>query len=103
MVKRNGGVGELVHGYSCYHVGTLQYHYMCFEPTRRWGQTVHRVQRTKVMLVLTAFSSYLVVNEEFEPVLGIVEFQQTLEEDCDKRCRLLNENANHNQRVFVLL
>lgn len=48
-------------------------------------------------------SCYLVVNEQFEPVLGILELQQALKEHGDKGGELLNEDANHHQWVFTLL
>ena len=46
---------------------------------------------------------YLVVNEEFELLLGILELQQAFKKHCDKRSGLLNEDANHYQWVLTLL
>lgn len=46
---------------------------------------------------------YLVVNEQFEPVLGILEFQQAFKEHGDKGSGLLNEDTDRHQRVFALL
>ncbi len=48
-------------------------------------------------------SCHLVVDEEFEPVLGVLELQEAFKEHCDKGRGLLNEDANHHQRVFTLL
>lgn len=47
--------------------------------------------------------SYLVKNEEFDLVLGMLELQQPFEEHCNKWSGLLNEDANHYQRVFIFL
>lgn len=48
-------------------------------------------------------SGYLVVDEQFEPVLWVLELQQAFKKHSDKRGGLLNEDANHHQWVFTLL
>lgn len=49
------------------------------------------------------FSSYLVVNEEFELVLGVLQLQQALEEHRDKGGGLLDEDADQHHRVLAFL
>jgi len=46
---------------------------------------------------------YLVENEELEPVLWVLELQEAFKEHCDERGGLLDEDADHNHRVFTLL
>lgn len=48
-------------------------------------------------------SRYLVVDEQFKPVLWVLELQQAFKKHCDKGRELLNEDANHHQWVFTLL
>lgn len=48
-------------------------------------------------------TSYLVVDEQFEPVLRILELQQTFKKHSDERGGLLNEDANYHQWKFTLL
>lgn len=46
---------------------------------------------------------YLVKNQQFEPVLGILELQKPFEEHRNEWSGLLNEDPDHHQRVFTLL
>lgn len=48
-------------------------------------------------------SCYLVVDEEFQSVLGVLELQEAFKEHRNKRGGLLNEDADKHQWVLTLL
>lgn len=53
------------------------------------------------MQLAVGASTHVIVDEEFEPILGVIQQPQALEELGKERCRLLNKHSDQHARILL--